>query len=172
MRPGGGHAKGSAFERKIARLLSKAYYGKEGYLWRRPGSEQRSGQPNLHTGDVVPLGNMVLPKPWTFHVECKAYKRDALRIYNLITDTRRSPIDKFFTKAFRTKRPDLMIVLVVKENKRNPMVFMHWEDAYGHDLGNVKNRIVFDVKKVGTIVGFDFRLFVERLKVWENYGQE
>lgn len=125
MKKGGGHAKGSAAERKVAVMLSIWWYGKKGYLWRRPGSEVRKYEKNPHSGDIVPTlaSHGQYPK-WMFHVEVKSWKRGKLKIYHILDKTHQSPVLRIWKKAERKKRKDLKSMLVLRENAHDWLVFM------------------------------------------------
>lgn len=85
MRPGGGKAKGSAFEAKVAKMLSAALPIN---FIKSPGSGARIGGKNFATigammgeeamklfnADVVPVNEAAVGKQFKFSVECKAYK--------------------------------------------------------------------------------------------------
>ncbi len=144
MRPGGGHAKGSAAEREVAVMLSKWWYGDKGYLWRRPGSEVRRYEKNPHSGDIVPTAEGIMQHNvegyrWPFHVEVKSWKRGKLKIYNILDKPTMSPVHRIWRKAERKKRKDLKTMLVLRENTHDWLVFMYrdvWQLYFGVDAAS------------------------------------
>jgi len=82
MKPGGGKAKGSAYERRVAEILTKAYYpdsdGKFQRIYSHP-IPTKGARP----GDLMAMRRyriaehdeqMVVDVSWPFSVECKNYK--------------------------------------------------------------------------------------------------
>ena len=132
MRPGGGAAKGGAYERKLARDLSAWWYaGDANYLWRRPGSGYRARMPNRHTGDIVPMADVIPPDKWPFHIEAKCYAKSRLKLDNILWPDR-NPIRKIWVKAFNERRKDLVPLLILKANRTDPVGVMRESD--GDDL--------------------------------------
>jgi hypothetical protein len=131
MKPGGGSAKGSAFERKMANELSIWYYGKAGYLWRRPGNEVRK-HISVHTGDIVPVNDTPLPYPWPFHVELKHYRRGGLDLYDLMERGSSSALGKIWSKAVLTRRKDLIPMVIFKENRRSLFCMIGYTGIYAY----------------------------------------
>ena len=120
MKKGGGHGKGTAAERKVAVMLSKWWFGKKGYLWRRPGNEVRRYEKDPHSGDIVPtLASLRISGEdreqlitWPFHVEVKSWGKGKLKLWNLLDKQDKAPIIKIWNKAMRKKRKDLKVMLV------------------------------------------------------------
>lgn len=152
MKPGRGAAKGSGFERKMARELSQWFYGAPNYLWRRPGS----GYIKIHyrhTGDIIPLGDKPVPWPWPFHVELKFYKD--LDLIKLITDADKSFIKKTWFKATKEARQDLDVILLVKENRHKELVFMRVSTYVKLGLDRSGSELLFnDNSEDSSVLGF------------------
>jgi len=117
MKPGGGAKKGSAFERKMAGVLSKWWYGETGYLWRRPGPGTRffKKDKHRHSGDIVPSVDRRAPKEFPFHAELKCFSKARLKLDMLLWPDR-NPIKKIWTKALEERRAGLMPMLILKAN--------------------------------------------------------
>ncbi len=157
MKKGGGHGKGTAAERKVAVMLSKWWYGQKGFLWRRPGNEVRRYEKNPHSGDIVPTAAGIMQHnveghQWPFHVEVKSWGKGKLKLWNLLDKQDRAPIIKIWNKATRKKRKDLKVMLVLRENAHDWLVFMHkdtWQFYFG--INAASPFIVFGL--MGSIVG-------------------
>jgi hypothetical protein len=110
--------KGSSFERSTARQLSTMLYGEEGYLWRRPGPGTRffKDHPHRHTGDIVPVADRELPKPFPFHVETKFYARSRMKL-DLLLWPERMPVESVWWKAIGERREGLHVMLLLKANR-------------------------------------------------------
>jgi hypothetical protein len=151
VRKGGGHAKGSSFERKMARELSSWWYGRDDCLWRRPGNEVRSNRPSLHTGDIVPDRDVVLSKEWPYHVELKCWAKKRLKLDMLLWPDR-SPIRKIWKKAIEERRKDLIPMLILKANNVPPICVMRRKDASGRVRQS--SYAVIDIDENNTVVVF------------------
>lgn len=162
MKKGGGHAKGTAAERKVAVMLSKWWYGQKGYLWRRPGNEVRRYEKNPHSGDIVPTaeGTMqhnVEGHRWPFHVEVKSWGKGKLKVYHLLDKQSMAPIIKIWNKASIKKRKDLKVMLVLRENAHDWLVFMNrdtWQFYFG--VNAVSPFIAFGL--TGSVVGMPWKI--------------
>ena len=68
MRRGGGKQKGKAYTKKVAKILSKAFWGRDDYLHETHGSGSLSKhKASYWTGDIAPLTDV----PFPLHVEVK-----------------------------------------------------------------------------------------------------
>ena len=154
MKPGGGARKGSSFERRCARDLSRWWFGSDNecYLWRRPGSGRiKSLGPTRHTGDIVPaVDSKPLPYPWPFHFELKSVKD--LNLIRLITEPEKSFIKKVWDKAEAERRADLDVILLVKQNFQPELVFMATETYTKLGL-DIEDSQIFFLCKDGAVVG-------------------
>lgn len=129
MRAGGGHAKGSAFERKMARDISKWWYGNEGYLWRRPGPGTRffKKDKHRHSGDIVPSVDRRLPREFPLHIELKCYAKKRLKL-DMLLWPKRNPIQKIWNKTVDECRKDLFPMLLLKANNTPVVCVMRVKD--------------------------------------------
>ena len=132
----------------MARDLSTWWFGKDKcYLWRRPGSGFiKALGPTRHSGDIVPVADIPLPRAWPFHVECKAY-RD-IGLHRLITHPNKSFIKRVWDKADREKRTGLSVIVIMKENRKPELIFMEIETYTRLGLDAQAAQIVF-----GDVVG-------------------
>ena len=141
-------------------MLSVWWYGEKGYLWRRPGSEVRNYEKNAHSGDIVPtLAALIVSGErrkqliaWPFHVEVKSWGAGKLKLYHLLDKQSMAPIIKIWNKATRKKRKDLKVMLVLRENAHDWLIFMTGEtmsDYFGED--DLSPHITFGL--MGSVVG-------------------
>ncbi|KKK87678.1 hypothetical protein LCGC14_2750840 [marine sediment metagenome] len=127
MKKGGGKGKGTMAERKVAVMLSEWWFGGKGYLWRKPGNEVRNYERFPHSGDIVPTlatGFTDEKWQWPFHVEVKSWGKGKLKLWNLLDKPDKAPIIRIWNKATRKKRKDLKVMLVLRENAHDWLVFM------------------------------------------------
>ena len=128
MRPGGGKAKGAAFEREVCRKLSMWLSGgvNEDVLWRSAMSGGRSTvaakkgkRLAAQAGDIScihPCGHNFISK---FYVECKAY-RD-LRFAGLLTE--KGELVEFWNETRKqAKSYGKLPLLVARQNQLPPFV--------------------------------------------------
>jgi hypothetical protein len=127
MRKGGGHQKGSSFERKVAKLIAKAF--------RRLGIEQRDcWRSVLSGGHIISSGDLAMTDRlldlFPVSIECKFYKRIHWERF-LMPEFARQPSWqewKWWVQACEgaEKRKDrtLKPVLVMKEN-RGPIYVLY-----------------------------------------------
>jgi hypothetical protein len=118
MRKGGGHAKGSEFERKIAKDIVKAF--KEfGVVQRDCWRSVLSGGHSMSSGDLEMTPRMEALFPWS--VECKFHRKIDWWHF-LIAETERKSAWKEWKWVSQAidgakKREGLSPLLVVKENR-------------------------------------------------------
>jgi len=126
MKAGGGHAKGSAFERKIAKQIVAAF--------KQHGIEQRdcwrsvlSGGHMISCGDLAVSDRLLQLFPWA--VECKFRRRIRWERFLLDPKYRKKTWEesKWLVQAIEgaKKRKGLVPLLVVKEN--HGPVYALWE---------------------------------------------
>ena len=146
MKKGGGHGKGTAAERKVAVMLSAWWFGGKGYLWRKPGNEVRNYERFPHSGDIVPTHTYRYPKKdiakqmqWPFHAEVKSWGKGKLKLWHLLDKQSQAPIIRVWDKAVRKRRKDLDVMLVLRENHHDWLIFMTrktWRRYFGVDTAS------------------------------------
>ena len=152
MRRGGGKQKGSAFERKVCRLLSlwMSHGEKEDLLWRSAMSGGRATVAKKKGIDIRQAGDITAVAPEghaltdLFYIECKNY-RD-LQIDSFILDNR-GKLAEFWRIAVReADRHERCPMLIAKENRRHPIIMTMINDidllCSAEDLDEVKTATV------------------------------
>jgi hypothetical protein len=127
-----GAGKGSAFERKVCKALSRWVSGgkREDLFWRSSISggratmaAKRGNMLRQQAGDIssiAPEGHVLTD---TFYVECKFYK--SLEIDNFCMGDKTGKLYKFWVRAVKdAKRYDRLPMLIARENFRDTIVVM------------------------------------------------
>jgi hypothetical protein len=126
MKAGGGHAKGSSFERKIAGLLDIWWKVLPKTFWRSEGSGAQQ-QP----GDIVPRIKPGQSQPrFPFVIECKHYKTANPLSFFLVSKKRRGILIKWWEQSVREQKDarklgySLVLKLVIFRINNLPILVM------------------------------------------------
>lgn len=130
MRRGGGHSKGSAFERWVCKRLSAWHGGPDDLFWRTAGSGSRQtrGKHRIHqAGDVGALSPKVKWFTDAFLLECKSYRK--LDWSGLIFRDTGNILDFWYKlrKSCEDFKPPRWPMLIAKENRVAPVVCLDIE---------------------------------------------
>lgn len=130
MKPGGGRAKGSSFERKVAKMIVAAF-AKQGITkedcYRTPGSGGHKYACKVDPGDLVLSPK--LQKLFNFGVECKFYKSLDWAML-LRPDNRRGDFGSWWRQAVKaTQGTSKCPLLVFKGNRSDIFVMFPHSDT-------------------------------------------
>lgn len=131
MRPGGGKAKGSSFERQVCRDLSLWVSNgeRDDLYWRsamsggRASVQFKKGGKNLtQTGDITAIDPLGAPLTSAFLVECKFY-RDLILVG--LFHGIKTGISSHWTKCVeQAKQHNKLPMLIARQNRVAPMVVL------------------------------------------------
>lgn len=166
MKKGGGKRKGSAFQLKVAKELSK-WYGKDKSFNNSPGSGAWS---TIHDSNKVP-GDIVCPDDFPFVIECK--KQEAFSLYKMF-DREYKLFNSFWeqvcTDATRVGKKPLLIIgknhnptLVCCRIYELPFEKISSTDRY---MVLLENDNTAPFKQVGKLI---LMLFSDFLNSWTTY---
>lgn len=129
MRPGGGRAKGAAFERHVAKLIVTAFAG-EGITakdcYRTPLSGGHIHASKSDPGDLVM--SRALRKLFPYSVECKHY-RD-LEWPKLLSSNSKGEFAQWWAQACKAAG-NLAPVLIFRQNRSSAFAMVRKSDALG-----------------------------------------
>jgi len=142
MRPGGSKAKGSDYERAIAKLFTAAYYPEgDGEVRRIPlsgGWDKR-----LVPGDLVPLKcvdkqteEMVIDRSFPFSVECKTYADANVKHFFSGLYSKETVIFEWLEQAIDDCRPSKKMPLVVFKLFGTKNILLLESDIF-YQMGNM-----------------------------------
>jgi hypothetical protein len=180
VRPGGGHAKGSNFERDICRVLTKWITGESRpeIFWRTSTSggkftqEAKGGIRGKMPGDIMSIdkkGAWLLPPDGAFVLECKNVRKvDFSRVLD-----GKGNLMEWWGKHYELcrscgRRP----MLIFKESVRKPMVMFSREDWVGFCsfLGNPSfSTMCFCLPELSLVCGLDSFLKWADSKALKHY---
>lgn len=164
MKPGGGKAKGSSFERQICKALSLWVSNgeREDLYWRsamsggRATVGRRAGKDLAkHAGDISATSRDGHKLTNHFFIECK-FVRD-LGIANFVY-MKPSTIRRFWDVAVEQANDhDLAPMLIAKENNGPVIVVISGKEARGFEWAKeaATARIALDLKRNATIIDFN-----------------
>jgi len=127
-------AKGSQYEREIARLLGGWWCGDRHALWRTSGSGSHARFSNTGHGDIGVVKPEAAPFPIT--VECKNTKAWSWKLL-LESDTRGPKLFRFWEQLQREKTPASLGLLIFKGNftcsfvmlRRSDLILLGWKSG-------------------------------------------
>ena len=111
--------------------------------------------PQRHTGDIVPIADSKLPKPWPFHVQVKHWSRSHVKLDTLFTCNNCHPIASVWTKEDEERRRDLKLMLLIKIDRVGLLCFMRSVDMEFFDGSVTHIRLYIDGE---LIIGLDWRV--------------
>jgi len=170
-KPGSQKAKGNAFERDIAKKLSKWMYVDEYILGRDPTSGARGtvlGKGQVFCGDIIPVKQ--LPLEWKgqfpFLFECKTgYKAlmPNLNQQNIIHKW----INKLVTERVNEQQTPILIVRFLRQKPLMIIPFtltnVSWSICLNIYCQSMNQRILFYTYDLASVLSSDFDIFYKNL---------
>ena len=173
MRKGGGKAKGSEFERKVAKELSLWISNgqTQDLLWRTTlsGGRFSTGKSTEGAGDLSALGTSELSKQFskTICVECKTYQEVSLT--KAFLNDKADLIKWWNQVSGEAIKANLVPMLIAKGNRQSTIIIF---PIVVHNilgmLGNILEHIIISNFLIGNVVIYKYDDFIEFVK-WNEF---
>ena len=146
MRPGGGHSKGSSFERDMSKELSLWWTNGESknVFWRTHGSGAMGtrGGNVAECGDMMAITEVGMPFTKKYHIEIRFSK--ALDLGDILYNLPNSGIVSFINESLlKAKHSNRIPILLFKEHKRPILLATFFEEWMEEEF---KDKVMLDCK--------------------------
>ena len=141
-------AKGSAFERKVAKILNEHFETTD--FQRSPGSGAYATTHNLP--DHLKIhGDLITPKNFIYSIECKKGYND-LDLYSLLNPN--SKIYEFIKQAEKDADPAKKEAIVLMAQDRRDIIALIKEDSHISNQLNINNKRIIHILNNYILVSF------------------